>query len=813
MSEKTLEVVARLRDEITPMLARVDQAMQKVQFDQQQREKAIAENAGRMTLLLSRSMKALGGFLALKEGVGFVRNLGREAISAAAEIERIEAQLEVVIGSASEAAAVVERLRSGPADAILGLDQLADAYLKLEATGVSAAEAVTNKLANLAVLFGRDLNSVTNAYLSGSSKGLRELGVSIEKTGDSIVLTSGHVRIETAKTDAAMRAGLLELWERRFPDAMAGMATTADAKFAMLRDAADDALTEIGQVFLPDVIEATEAATVAVEHLGKMFVWLAQTSRGAMTQVYEAMRPSIKTIDLQFALNSGDPKIFNAILAQQVDGMVAALDAAAARAQDAVPVPRRPDGGAGEDADPSGTLSRLRSSIEDRYAVAAERAQAVVDLRNLELEALIRQSAALDDVTAAQKRVEAASKAVLGLEQLKLLELQGLEQTHGTNEQERIQRLSAYSAALDLVKARLADVGRYSEQMGAAIDRAFAPLEAQLAAMEKLRRAQLDEVIETGGSAVEQRNAREDLFVAQRKRVGSQIEQVEAQIAAGAGGDVARLRIELGLLQLELAQIDRQSQEMSSPWRAMMAGAQDALDQLELTDETMRRFGTETVGRVAGAFQSGFVQNAKDALMGVESAGDAAKQVLAGVAEAALDATLQLVAMKIQTALLDTAFDAVGAFINGLIGGIAGGAAGAAVGGGGAGGGPGATAGGGGGGGGRMVAVLDEMFVAINRAVEAIALLDLEPKLRPPIDIRELPLPEIPSRNGGVSSSSSSASDPPATKGGAEINININALDARSVRDLLLGEKNVVRDIVKEAIDTSPGFRRKIRGD
>jgi len=170
----------------------------------------------------------IAGFRAMKEASKFV-------MQAAIDNEMFEASLLAVTDSAGEAGAQLKRIREFAAASPLETKDMVDAFIKLKAIGIPAAFEVTKAVGNIGLVFNKSLDEVTAGFIGLEKKTLRRLGVEIDRTGSKAVLVSGNMRIETEKTDSAIRDGLLKVWAERFPDAMEIAGKTTKAKLAVMR--------------------------------------------------------------------------------------------------------------------------------------------------------------------------------------------------------------------------------------------------------------------------------------------------------------------------------------------------------------------------------------------------------------------------------------------------------------------------------------------------------------------------------------------------------------------------------------------------
>lgn len=171
-------------------------------------------------------------------GVGaFAKSL----IDVSRNLEMAERGLRTVTTSSGQAAVQLERIRK-IADEFMFHDlPMANAFRLLASHGIPDTEKALRTLGNVALATGEDIEMVTIAMLAGHERQLRRLGVRVVELGQGQVdLIFGNMEIRANKTDAAIRKGLLQLFEKGFPDQTKKMGDSLDFQFKRIEDAWED---------------------------------------------------------------------------------------------------------------------------------------------------------------------------------------------------------------------------------------------------------------------------------------------------------------------------------------------------------------------------------------------------------------------------------------------------------------------------------------------------------------------------------------------------------------------------------------------
>lgn len=271
-----LEVVVKVRDLTTQGLAKITQSISRM---------------GTEALRWGTAFAGISGSLSLVQFTKF-----------ASQLEDLEGRLAGVFeGDFKAAETQLERIRALAADPIVGTDELVDTFIKGATAIRGFSEETLATLANVSVQFDRDIGSVFSAFASGSERSLRTLGVSLEKAGDIARITSGDMRIEVENTTEAIQRGLLEVWSKRFPDAVDRAGQRFSGALKLFQDAVEDLGAEIGERILPKITEKLNDLTKWVHANEGPIVEFADDTASA----FGAIADSLERLASSIARNEG----------------------------------------------------------------------------------------------------------------------------------------------------------------------------------------------------------------------------------------------------------------------------------------------------------------------------------------------------------------------------------------------------------------------------------------------------------------------------------------------------------------------------
>jgi len=184
--------------------------------------------------------------------------LAKSLIDVSRQLDIAERGLRTVTPSLGAAAIQMERIRKLADEFQLGDLPMANAFRLLASHDIPDTERALRTLANTAVNLGEDLDSVLTGVLAGNERALRRLGVQLIDLGQGQVdLAFGNMEVRVQKTDQAIRAGLLQLFEKGLPDATKQMGTSIDFQLKRMSDGWEDFRVLVMKSGLEDFLTQT----------------------------------------------------------------------------------------------------------------------------------------------------------------------------------------------------------------------------------------------------------------------------------------------------------------------------------------------------------------------------------------------------------------------------------------------------------------------------------------------------------------------------------------------------------------------------
>ena len=259
--------------------------------DAAKKSQEASEGFGELKTKLAEIASVLGVGIGLEE-------IGREALTAYAGVERADIALTFLTKDAAGAASTIERLKELSMSDALSFPDLLQAQVRMTAFGFSAASIppLMQAAADTAAGTFRDFDSVTNAIermaLGGLAGGrqLATLGISAEDLGKALGVTGSEAQKAFKALDVADRVEKLTEALQKFHGAAAAMADSLTGQWQKFQNQLHFTMEEIGKF----------GATDANQFLG----W--------MQGVAESAEKSVKGLELLLeVLNRMTPQLGN----------------------------------------------------------------------------------------------------------------------------------------------------------------------------------------------------------------------------------------------------------------------------------------------------------------------------------------------------------------------------------------------------------------------------------------------------------------------------------------------------------------------
>ena len=250
---------------------------------------------------LSGTMAKLGRAGMALGALGGIFAFGKSAVQAAADAESLNTRLEVITGSASEAAAIMAKVQEVAGPSPFTTKQLANAAVGLQAMGVNAQRALP-KLADIGAAFGADeehLRSLVN-MMGKLNQGMMpdtetlamfglkkfdfvEQGITFDKNG--ALLSSANDTIEA----------LYRIIAKKYPEMTKRMATDMNSQMASVIDAFEGAQKKIGKIIGTGMSFFTPTIIAGLDKI-KGFFESASTNGSTAQNVLTAIAASLAAI-------------------------------------------------------------------------------------------------------------------------------------------------------------------------------------------------------------------------------------------------------------------------------------------------------------------------------------------------------------------------------------------------------------------------------------------------------------------------------------------------------------------------------------
>ncbi|MGQ7242947.1 hypothetical protein ACUN9V_05720 [Salinicola sp. V024] len=166
--------------------------------------------------------------------------LGRDAYSAIAGSQQLQASLKTVTGSAEAASAAWAQLLNFAKETPYGLDQSVNAFIRMKSLGLDPTEAALRSFGNTASAMGKDLIQYVDAVAdatTGELDRLKEFGITGSQSANQIAFTFQGVTTTVAKNSKAITGYLENIGNTTFAGAMGDQMATLNGQMSNLEDA------------------------------------------------------------------------------------------------------------------------------------------------------------------------------------------------------------------------------------------------------------------------------------------------------------------------------------------------------------------------------------------------------------------------------------------------------------------------------------------------------------------------------------------------------------------------------------------------
>ncbi len=229
-----------------------------------------SEKLGRKTQTLNSAFGGLKGLVAGLSLAAFTADL----IDTNREFSLLRASLETVTGSSQAAEAAFGRIQEFAANTPFDLQQVTEAFIKLNALGLDPSERALTSYGNTASAMGKSLNQMIEAVAdaaTGEFERLKEFGIKARSQGDLVTFTFRGVSTTVRKEAADIEAYLMRLGEVEFAGGMERQSKTLAGALSNLGDAWDKMLDKLlGGVLESALSELVRAVSWVLDLIGKL---------------------------------------------------------------------------------------------------------------------------------------------------------------------------------------------------------------------------------------------------------------------------------------------------------------------------------------------------------------------------------------------------------------------------------------------------------------------------------------------------------------------------------------------------------------
>jgi len=233
----------------------------------------------------------------------------QKTLEVAREFDVINASLITMTGSTENAARAFTQIQQFAATTPFDLQQVSNAFVKLQALGLDPSERALRSYGNTASAMGKDLMQFIEAVADASTmqfERLLDFGIKARQESESVSLTFRGKTTTIGKSAEEIQAFLLAIGETDFSTAMSERAATLDGAFSNLGDTVDQFFLSLTRGETGGLInDVTRAITASIQDLADSINLLNGTA-GLDLQL-EASNEELLRLQQQLALT---PEIF-----------------------------------------------------------------------------------------------------------------------------------------------------------------------------------------------------------------------------------------------------------------------------------------------------------------------------------------------------------------------------------------------------------------------------------------------------------------------------------------------------------------------
>ncbi len=149
-----------------------------------------------------------------------IKSFVSQLVSAANTLEDYRMTIHAIVHDTEEANAVFNRIKDWAALNPVNTDEAIRTFTMLRSSAVKNAEEALKTIANLAAVSHQSIDIAAMSFISLNARSLRRFGISIQRAGKEAMVTSENVKVKVKNDVDSIRAGIKELIDIRYPNAM-----------------------------------------------------------------------------------------------------------------------------------------------------------------------------------------------------------------------------------------------------------------------------------------------------------------------------------------------------------------------------------------------------------------------------------------------------------------------------------------------------------------------------------------------------------------------------------------------------------------
>ncbi len=203
--------------------------------------------------------------VAVGSAVGAANKVMAETIA----YENLTARLSGITGGAEEAKEAFALLEKMSDKTIFTENQMTEAFLRLEQTGLDGSERALKAFADIASETGNSMEQLAEMTLSASMgifRSMRSMGIRAEADGNKVRMTFRGVTTTIGNSAQEIQEYLVKIGETHFAGAAERQLDTMGGQLKELKDAWGDLFREVGQSVVGDLIKTSMGAATDVVH-------------------------------------------------------------------------------------------------------------------------------------------------------------------------------------------------------------------------------------------------------------------------------------------------------------------------------------------------------------------------------------------------------------------------------------------------------------------------------------------------------------------------------------------------------------------